>query len=286
MNLRYVNRTSAPWVYFIAVALSLIASPALADGYKLPLFREIPDTPARLAESSGNGTVSLIGDADFAPYSFVSRSGGPAGLAVELALAACSEAKLRCEVKLMSFDQLLPALEQGTADVVISGPRLDDAARTGALVTRPWFRTMARFAVLGGSPLTSSLAPALSGKRIGVVKDTLHARWLETYYSTSEIITFDDDARARDALRTGGVEAYFGDNLLTIYWVAGPSAQGCCRLLDGAYADFDHFSRSLAFLTGSGRDDLRAAFDAGLDAAQQKGVTEKIFNTYVPLSPW
>lgn len=284
MNRRYVNWTSTLWVYLIASLLLLIASPVQADGYRLPQFREVPGSPAKLPEMSASETVSLIGDADFAPYSFVSQGGGPAGMAVELALAACTEAKLRCEIKLMAFDQLLPALAQGTADLVISGPRLDQAANAGAFMTRPWFRTMARFAVLSGSPLTASTAPALRGKRIGVAKDTLHARWLETYYGASEIVTFDDDARAREALRTGGIEAYFGDNLLTIYWVAGPAAQGCCRLLDGAYTDFDHFSRNLAFLTA--RDDLRAAFDFGLDAAQQKGITEKIFNTYVPLSPW
>lgn len=284
MNRRYVNWTSTPWVYLIACLLLVIASPAQADGYRLPHFREVPGTPARLPEMSASDTFILIGDADFAPYSFMSQGGGPAGLAVELALAACTEAKLRCEIKLMAFDQLLSALAQGTADVVISGPRLDAAAQAGALMTRPWFRTMARFAVLSGSPLSESTAPALRGKRIGVAKDTLHARWLETYYGASEIVTFDDDAKAREALRTGGVDSYFGDNLLTIYWVAGPAAQGCCRLLDGAYTDFDHFSRNLAFLTA--RDELRAAFDFGLDAAQQKGITERIFNTYVPLSPW
>ena len=78
----------------------------------------------------------------------------------------------------------------------------------------------------------------------------------------------------------------FGDNLRMIYWTAGESARGCCRLLGGAYTDFDHFSRNLAFLVRKDRPELRAAFDYGLDMAQKNGTTAKIFNAYVPLSPW
>ena len=119
-----------------------------------------------------------------------------------------------------------------------------------------------------------------------MVKGTTHARWLQAYYSGSEIVTFDDRAKAGEALRTGNVAAIFGDNLQIIYWVAGEAARGCCKLLGGAFSDIDYFSSNMAFLIRTARPDLRAAFDYGLDAAQKDGTTEKIFNAYVPLDPW
>jgi len=88
------------------------------------------------------------------------------------------------------------------------------------------------------------------------------------------------------ALKAGEVDAIFGDNLQVIYWVAGEAAANCCRLLDGAYSDFDYFSRNLAFLVRPERPELRAAFDYGLDQAQSSGATAKIIRTYVPLPPW
>lgn len=256
---------------------------AVTLAYDLPHFR-VPS--GGLPAVAGDQPVRLLADADFPPYSFQSQGGGPAGLAVELALAACAEAKLRCDLKLVPFENLLEAFHQGQGDVIVSGLRLEGVLLEQGTATRPWFRTMGRFAVLSGSPLAGSDAVALAGKRVGVIGGTLHSRWLERYYKSSEIISFDDEAKAYEALRTGNVDAYFGDNLRIIYWVAGSVSERCCRLLGGAYSDFESFSRNLSFVVRGGRDDVRAAFDFGLDATQTAGTTERIFNAYVPLSPW
>lgn len=252
--------------------------------YDPPLFRAVEDV-AR-PEIPENLPVRLIADADFAPYSFLSNTGAPAGLAVELAIAACERARLRCTVEARPYGDILAALERGEADVAVSGPRLDPETLTIAQMTRPYFRIMARFAVTADNPLQKADPEALSGSRIGVVKDTVHARWLETYYAGSNLKPYDSLAAAGAALKAGELDAIFGDNLQTIYWVAGEAAAQCCRLLGGTYSDFDFFSRNLAFLVRPGTAELRAALDYGLDQAQSSGATAKIIRTYVPLSPW
>jgi len=68
--------------------------------------------------------------------------------------------------------------------------------------------------------------------------------------------------------------------------VAGEAASGCCRLLGGAYSDFDYFSRNLAFLARRDKPELAQALDYGLDKAQAAGSTAKILRTYLPLDPW
>ena len=283
-----VNLSTNLGLYCVAILVSLIAAfPAsAAEGYRLPWFRPVQAVSNKLPEVAAGGQVRLLADQDFPPFSFASQTGGPAGLAVELALAACAEAKLVCEVSLRPFIELLPALQVGQADVIIAGPRLDEPILDRALMTRPWFRTMGRFAVLKGNPLKDSDVRSLNAKRVGVVKDTLHERWLASNYSAAEIVSFDDDAKAGEALRSGSVDAVFGDNLRLIYWLSGPAAAQCCRVLGGAYTDFQTFSRNLAFLVTPGSPELREAFDHGLDMAQVNGTTEKIFNTYVPLNPW
>lgn len=250
----------------------------------MPWFRAVADAPP--ANRGEAARVRLLADADFPPYSFVTAAGTPAGLAVELALAACAAAKLTCDVAMRPFDGLMSALAAGEGDVIVAGPRLDEVILNQAVMTRPWFRLLGRFAVQRGNPLEGSDPASLADKRIGVVKDTLHARWIGSYYAGSEIVPFDDEARAAEALRTGKVDVVFGDNLRLIYWVVGDDARNCCRLLGGAYSDFDYFSRNLAFLVRRDKPALRDAFDYGLDAAQTSGTTEKIFNAYVPLSPW
>ena len=264
--------------------MGLFRGDGTARAYDLPLFRSMP--AGQVSPLPAGTEVRLLFDADFAPYSFVAITGAPAGLAVELAFAACAEVKLNCVAIPLPFAELDEALARGDGDVIVAGPRIDAGTLSGAIMTRPWFRLMGRFAVQGGNPLETADPGALSGKRIGVIAGTTHARWLETYYADSSIVTFPDGGAMTEALRTGNVDALFGDNLALIYWVAGEASAGCCRLLGGAYTDFDHFSRNLAFLTDPSRSDVRDAFDVGLDLAQKSGATARIFTAYVPLMPW
>ena len=283
---RYGRLTTAFWMYFCGLLLPLVAhtQEVSPSGYEPPQFRTLVETSA---PALPDGTeVRLIADADFAPFSFISASGAPAGLSIELSLAACTELKIRCTVTALPFDAVIPALQSGEGDVVVTGPRLTEETLRATAMTRPYFRIMGRFAVQSGSALKAADFGSLTGRRIGVVKDTLHAQWLEAYYGRSDIIPFEDGKAAGEALRTGGIDTLFGDNLAMIYWVSGQVAANCCRVLDGAFSDFDHFSRNLAFLVRRDRPDLRAAFDYGLDMAQKNGTTAKIIKAYVPLSPW
>ncbi|MBI3673593.1 MAG: transporter substrate-binding domain-containing protein [Rhizobiales bacterium] len=231
-------------------------------------------------------SLRLLADEDFPPFSFRARSGAPSGLAVDLAASACATLRAECTVNLMPLSDLLPALAAGQGEMIVAGPRIDAAALSDALMTRPWFRSLARFASQSGSPLASGDAAGLAGKRIGFVKASTHGAFLERYYGAAKLVAFDSDSLAQEALRTGNVDALFGDGLRLIYWVAGEASRGCCKLLPGAYSDPSTFSRNFAFLVRANRPDLRQAFDAALDKLQSDGATEKLFNAYVPLNPW
>lgn len=289
MKLPNVTCTSIPRLFFTLFSILLLAHngafAAEAAGYRLPQFRKVQG-PQQMPSFPQGTVVRLLADQDFPPFSFAARSGEPAGMAVDLASAACAEIKLTCTIDLMAFSQLLPALTAGSGDVIVAGPRIDEASLAQAQMTRPWFRSFGRFAALTGSPLASGEARELAGKRIAAVKGTAHAAWLQSYYAGSEVVVFDSEELAGAALRTGNVDALFGDNLRLIYWVSGSDSRKCCKLLGGAVSDFEAFSRNIAFLVRSDRPHIREAFDLALDRLQENGTTEKIFNLYMPLSPW
>ena len=281
-----VSLATALWLcYLVFFPLQIaIAQEATTGAYEPPLFRQA--VTGQLPALAPEAQVHLLADDDFAPFSFLSSSGAPAGLSVELAMAACAEIKVRCTVTTLPFAEIMAALARGDGDVAIAGPRLDAATARLGLATRPFFRTMGRFAVQTGNPLAASDSASLASRRIGVAINTVHARWLETYYKSAEIVPFDDAQKAADALRTGNVDVLFGDNVQLIYWASGEASGGCCRLLGGAYSDFDAFSRNLVFLVRNDRPELRTAFDWGLDMAQKNGATSRIIKAYLPLNPW
>lgn len=253
--------------------------------YHLPHFRQV-DAAAPAVKLPAGTKLRLLADEDFPPFSFRSASGAPAGLAVELALAACGEMQLSCTVELRPLAELLPKLQSGAGDVLLDGPLITGETLGEGLMTRPWFRSLGRFAVQSGNPLPDPSVARLAGRRIAVQRDSAHAAWLAKYYAGSTIVPFDTPAAAQDALRTGAVDALFGDDLRMIYWVAGEASRGCCKLLGGAFTDFATFSRNMSFVVAPGNDAARQSFDTALDRLQTKGVTEKLFNAYVPLNPW
>jgi polar amino acid transport system substrate-binding protein len=289
MNIPYVNLATIRRLFLtFASVLWVVAVPAGAEGpapYKPPQFRAV-EKLGKPPEIESAGTIQLLADADFAPFSFASGQGTPAGLAVELALAACAEVKLACNVTLKPYAELLPALAAHQGDVVLTGPRIDETALAAAEATRPYFRTLARFAVPSGSPLAAADVASLKGKRIAVVAGTAHEAWLKAYFTGSTVQPFPAEAEAQQALRSGNVDVLFGDNLHVIYWVSGEASNACCKVLDHAFSDLGFFSRNLAFFVRSDRADLRAALDYGLDRLQLNGTTEKILNRYIPLNPW
>ncbi|MFT3989193.1 transporter substrate-binding domain-containing protein [Aestuariivirga sp.] len=256
-----------------------------AEGYRLPQFRHVK-ADAQMPQVPMDQKLTLLADEDYAPFSFRGRNGQPAGLAVELALAACAEIGVTCDVALKPLPNLVPELAAGHGDVILSGPRIDAALLETTIMTRGWFRSSARLLVQTGSPLKKADPRALEGKRIGVIAGSVHEAWVKELLPKAETVTFDDWPKAQAALKSGGVDALFGDGLPLIYFIGGDAAKGCCRLLDGAYFDSPGLSRNAAFLMKPERTDLRDAFDVALDRLQENGVSEKLFNAYVPLSPW
>lgn len=271
------------------LALSLVALPAVVAAqelpYPFPQFRFL-DPTAKAPQQSVSAPVRIVVDQSFPPFSFLTKTGTGSGAAIDLVLAACKEARLQCETALKGPEQLLPSLARGEADVVVSGFRVTPAIAGQALVTRPYFKSPARFAVPAGSPIESTSVRGLAGRRVGMVQDSLHAAWLQQHYASASLIAFPDEISMLNALRAKELDAVFGDALHLVFWVSGSASAGCCRLLGPGYADRAGFTRNFTYLVRPGRDDIREALDWGLDQLQRKGETGRIFTRYIPLNPW
>jgi polar amino acid transport system substrate-binding protein len=248
-------------------------------------FRHV-DPQSAAARNGPERTVILLADQDFAPWSFIAESGELSGIAVDVAKEACKLAGLRCDIKGQPFAALLPALQNGEALGIIAGPKTDAAtARTFAL-TRPYFFSLGRFVVRNGSALATADTRTLAGRRLGFVANSAHARFLEEKYGRSALTPFDTASAMLEALRTGQIDAGFGDAVQLSYWLAGSNARGCCSELGRAFLHRGSFSRSLSFILRRDDDSLRERLDAALDQMESSGETAAVFQRYLPRSVW
>ncbi len=283
------RHTTPRCVYLLCFVLALVASSAgiaqEAAAPGLPLFRHI-DSVAKPPAAFTQRTIRLLTDRDFPPFSHETPEGKTAGVSVDLAMAACTELRANCVVVTKAFNELLPALLNNEGDVIVSGLRIDEAVLKQAAMTRPYFWSLGRFAVRVGSQLRGSDIRSLAGRRIGYVANSSHGAWLEKYYSRSTLTPFPGEVELNEALRTGAIDVSFGDGLRLIYWLAGSTSRGCCKPLDGAYVDWQFFSRNLSFLARKDDPETVKAFDYALDRLQEKGTSAEVFARYLPSGLW
>jgi polar amino acid transport system substrate-binding protein len=232
------------------------------------------------------GKVTLLADQDFAPWSFAGADGKAQGLAVDLALSACAEIAADCNVRQVPFVDLLPSLSRGEGDMIITGLRLTHDMVLKDQMTRPYFVSMGRFVMRQGSPLSAPDAKSLAGRKIGHVRGTSHEIFIQAHYSRSELLAYDDAKGMLEALRTGQIDAAFGDAMALAFWLKGDLSRQCCVSLGRSFVDRTTFSRSLSFLAKRDERKLAEAFDYALDRLEEKKITADIFTRYLPERLW
>ena len=228
------------------------------------------------------GPFKLLVDQDFAPFSFQKSDKTMVGISVDLALAACAEIKVTCELVPRPFSELLPALEKGEGQAIVSGLKLSPSVLRNAAMTRPYFFSTAQFLTRIGTTFAVPDVKTLAGRRVGVVKGTSHAAFLDKYFERSALISFADESTMFEQLRVGGLDAAFADAVHNAFWLKGSASRGCCVALGEGFIDRKTFSRGLSFVVRADQPGLREGFDFALDKLEEKGITAQTFARYLP----
>ena len=266
-------------ILLLAAGLAIAVAPAKADGF--PRFRHmmVMDKPL---SAPPRGVVRLLAEPDFAPWSFALDDGTMSGISVDLALLACEEAGLKCEVLPTHLPDLINRLQGFEGDAIISGMRISTEMETGLALTRPYFRSLSHFVTRIGAGLVGADPPSLAGKRLGFVEGTLHGLFLQKYYGNSAMMPYKSEAELFENLRTGAIDVAFADTLRLGFWMKSEAARNCCVALGRPVIDMATITRPLVFMMRGDGAALRDRFDAALDKLDDTGRTGEVFERYLP----
>lgn len=249
-------------------------------------FRHVdPVVETQLPDLAGKQVV-LLADKDFAPWSFSAADGSQRGIAVDLAMAACKRLKADCTLKAVPFETLALSLQARQGDVVITGINVTPAMAGQVLLTRPWYRSMAQFVVRRASNIDAADTRSIAGRRLGYVKGTAHAAFVEKHFFRAALTPFENFDAMMNALNDGTVDLVFGDALPLSFWLQGAAGESCCKPLAAPFVQQGGFTRGMSFLVRPQDQALRDAFDAALDALQEDNSTGKILASYLPSADW
>lgn len=228
--------------------------------------------------------IRFLTTADFPPFNFIDQRDRVAGFHVDLARAICGELDIveKCQLQVLPWNELTSAITSGQGDAIIAGLAVNAENRQQFLFTRPFLRLPARFVRLKTTSLPGQTAEALAQRRVGVLAKSAHEALLRAYFPDVKPVTYGTADFLFDGLKTGEVDAVFGDGVQLSFWLGSNRADDCCTFFDGPYFAPAFLGEGLSVAVRNDSRDLAQAFDHALQALSKNGRLKELYLRYFP----
>jgi lysine-arginine-ornithine-binding protein len=180
----------------IAVLVALLAVAAGYGAYQLS-----QGTPAILR---------IATEGAYPPFNFRDKDGELAGFDVDVARALCVQMQVRCEFVAQDWDGIIPNLQAGKYDAIVSSMSITPQRSEQIAFTDPYYDTPTRFIARKGRHVEISVA-GLAGKRVGVQRATVQEKLLRNMFYQAVPVLFDSQEAAVEDLAADNVDLVLGD---------------------------------------------------------------------------
>jgi len=227
--------------------------------------------------------ITIATEGAFPPFNYLDRKGLPAGFEMELAQEACQRIKAECEFVALKWDQLIPGLLDKKFDIIMSSMEVTRERRQRMGLSRRYYLSPGAFIAPKGAPYDGPPS-LLRNKRIGIVRDSMHADWADkSFRRSAQLKRYDSTAAALQALASEEVDAVFGDKAQLWLWSQKPEGK-CCELVGQDIKDTQTLGVGVA--AGLRKEDakLREALNKAFGEMVADGTYKKINEKYFPFA--
>jgi ABC-type amino acid transport substrate-binding protein len=227
--------------------------------------------------------ITIATEGAFPPFNYLDRKGLPAGFEMELAQEACQRIKAECEFVALKWDQLIPGLLDKKFDIIMSSMEVTRERRQRMGLSRRYYLSPGAFIAPKGAPYDGPPS-LLRNKRIGIVRDSMHADWADkSFRRSAQLKRYDSTAAALQALASEEVDAVFGDKAQLWLWSQKPEGK-CCELVGQDIKDTQTLGVGVA--AGLRKEDakLREALNKAFGEMVADGTYKKINDKYFPFA--
>lgn len=214
---------------------------------------------------------------DFPPFNYLDKSNRLNGFNIYLAKAICAEMNLQatCTIQALPFDELLPSLNAGQGDAIISGLAADEKTRDELAFSKSYLRFPGRFVKLQTKAGDFEFDTGLGGVKIGVVTGSGHEKLARSYFPKATIIGFLTEQLLNADLSAGKLDLIFGDGMALSFWLNGTASSACCTFVGRPYYAQDLLGEGMRVAVLKTRPELISVINRSLDSIQKRqGLTE------------
>ncbi len=275
-------------VLIVFLAFPAAARPVQAAGIEATPAVTIPnfwDPRRRVGRPPAGGVPALrfVTTDDFPPFNFLDSEGRLTGFNVDLARAICADLGIRCTIQARPFDDLANALQAKSADAAIGGLAITAQTRETLDFSDVYLRSPARFVVRRDETPFPITPQGLKGHTLGVVARTAHEAYLAAFFPEVGRRLYPNADEARAALKSGEIDAYFGDGIQLSFWLQGQLAAGCCKFAGGPYLDTRFFGEGYAIAVPRDATKIKHAINSALESIHDKGIYAELYLRYFPV---
>ena len=265
----------------LAVAVALVSSGAMI-------------APAALAKDWEKVVIATEGA--YMPYNGHAPDGTLIGFEIDLANNLCARIKLSCEFIAQDWNGVIPGLNAGKFDAIMSGMSITDKRLEVIAFSRSYSSAPTTFAVLKDGPLAKlpdtgkrvslddkaaieaevkTLAPMLKGKTLGVQVSTIQADMLNTYFKgVVDFRTYPTTEEHDLDLQAGRIDAAVAS---TSYFVSTLSKPGGDKMmLVGPLLTGGLLGKGAGIGLRKSDPELKTMFDTAINAALADGTIKAL----------
>lgn len=179
-----------------------------------------------LAQVKEAGKLSIASSPDFPPFEEL-ENGEVVGIEIDILNMICEKLGVELEINQMDFDSVLPGIQAGKFNVGVSGISVTEERQKNVLFTDPYCLAAQAIVVVEGSDITSKAD--LEGKKVSVQTGTTAESF--TQAEGYEVLSYQANNDAEQALMSGKVDAWVIDDLTAADMVKVNNAQGGTQLV-------------------------------------------------------
>ena len=228
-------------------------------------------------------TLKMGVEGAYPPFNNKDASGQVVGFDVEIGQALCAKLKTVCEIVTSDWDGMIPSLNAGRFDFIISSMSISGEHKDEVDFTQPYYSNKLQFIAPKSNDIKGNtvdeLKASLGGKTLGAQRATLAGTWLDTNWGSDVTVKlYDTQEGAFLDLASGQLDAILADKYVSYEWLKSSAGQAYEFKGNPVY---DNDKIGIAVRKG---DELRAKLNLALKQIIEDGTYKKINDKYFPFS--
>lgn len=217
-------------------------------------------------------------EATYPPFESMSADGQIQGFDVDLAKAICASIKAECTFSNQAFNSLIPSVQIGKFDAIISAMSVTDERKQQVNFTNSYYEPTAAFvAPMSAKENLNNIA----GKVIGVQQGSTFESYLKDKYAGK--VTIKNYASVQDAfldLISGRVDMVLADTPIVTDWLKKIDHVNQFGIVGQPIVDHTYFGTGYAIAVNKNNADLLESLNQGLATVKKNGTLSKLYQSY------